>query len=162
MHDRFKLVARAVLFATLASILASCASVGGNRPEAYLHSFRVLPTQTGPVPEFQITLQVINPDREPLRLNGLFYSLELEGKRVLNGVTNQLPMIDGYSEALVDVNARVNLFDGIRLISDLIAQPREKFEYTLKVRMESDRRPRTLRVHHRGELSLNGSHDIGH
>lgn len=132
----------------------SCAMLDKDRPMVNLTSFKAVPSESGPLPAFEITLEVINPSNTPLRLTGIAYSVELEGNRILNGVSKNVPMIDGFSTGLVRVQGSANLLGGIQLISGLLAKPRDRFEYSFKARIQTDRRPRTLRLSHTGELQL--------
>ncbi len=99
-------------------------------PTVNVTSFRVLPSQTA-IPIFEIGLHIINPNRAELKLRGISYHVELEGHQILNGVANNLPVIEGYGEGDVQLQVQPDLFSTINLFTDLLNQPRDKFRFNL-------------------------------
>jgi len=143
-------------FGVLAAlVLCGCAGMqpGYETPTVIVNSFRALPSE-GMAPRFEIGLHVINPNRQALNLAGVAYSVRLEGRELLKGVANDLPRIEGYGEGDILLEASPNLFEGMRLISDLLASPRETFEYELEVKLDPGALSPAIRVRDRGEVSL--------
>jgi hypothetical protein len=62
------------------------------RNAARVTSFRALPSE-GMAPRFLIGLHIINPNREAISLQGITYRVSLEGRKLLNGVANDLPEV---------------------------------------------------------------------
>ncbi|MEA3362627.1 MAG: LEA type 2 family protein [Thermodesulfobacteriota bacterium] len=122
-------------------------------PTVNLTSFRVLPGNSI-VPTFEIGLHVINPNRTALKLQGLSYNVELEGFRVLSGVSNQLPVIEAYGEGDVLLQARPDLFSTISLFTNLMNQPREQFTFNLEALLDVGGLMPKIRVRKEGLLSL--------
>ena len=79
-----------------------CAGIknGFETPTVGVSSFQVLPSE-GAMPRFEINLHIINPNRTELKLEGLVYSVTLEGHKVITGVSNDLPIITAYGEGEV-------------------------------------------------------------
>jgi len=127
-------------------------------PTVNLTSFRVLPGSSI-VPTFEIGLHVINPNRMALKLQGLSYNVELEGFRVLSGVSNQLPVIEAYGEGDILLQARPDLFSTISLFTNLLNQPREQFTFNLEALLDVGGLMPKIRVHKEGLLSLSGAKD---
>ncbi len=125
-------------------------------PTVHLTSFRVLPGNSI-VPTFEIGLHVINPNRIALKLHGLSYNVELEGFRVLSGVSNQLPVIEAYGEGDILLQARPDLFSTISLFTNLLNQPREQFTFTLEALLDVGGLMPKIRVYKEGMLSLSGA-----
>ncbi len=127
---------KAYLFLVLL-LLCSCATLSPvfEDPQIKLSSIRMLPSN-GVLPEFEIGLHVINPNRLPLKLFGLSYELALEGHQVLTGVASDLPVIEGYSEGDVLLRATPDLFSTIGLFTELVNQPREQFNYSFSARLD--------------------------
>lgn len=51
---------------------------------------------TASPPRFEIVLHITNPNRDPLELEGISYTIHLEGNKVMSGVANDLPTkVDG-------------------------------------------------------------------
>lgn len=145
----------AAVFAML--LLAGCAGLGTVRepPSVFVQSFRAVPNGSGAgLPAFETVLRVLNPNPEPLRLDGVVYTVRLDGRRLVQGVANQLPVIEGYGEGEVTLRAAVDVLGGVRLLVDLMNEPRERFGYALDVRLDPAGFRRDIRIEHRGEIEL--------
>lgn len=136
-------------------LLGGCAILSPTfeEPTVNLTSFRVLPSP-GVVPKFEIGLQVINPNRTALKLQGLSYHVELEGHRILTGVANQLPVIAAYGEGEVLLQASPDLFSTFSLFTELMNQPRESFQFKLKAKLDVGAFLPKISVEKAGEISL--------
>jgi LEA14-like dessication related protein len=135
--------------------LTACAPLAPllEEPQVNLSSFRVLPG-SGLVPTFEIGLHVVNPNRVPLKLAGLSYAVELEGHRVLNGVANQLPVIEAYGEGDVLLQARPDLVNSINLFAELLSRPRDTFSFQLEADLDVGRFWPKVHVSRSGKISL--------
>lgn len=138
-----------------ALVLQACAGLrpGFETPTVTVSSFRPLPGD-GAVPRFEIGLHIINPNREALKLEGLAYTVSLEGRELVKGVDNDLPVIQGYGEGDVTLVATPNLLGGIRLVTDLMATPRDRFSYALEAKLDVGRFTPAIRVRDEGEIAL--------
>jgi len=136
-------------------MLCSCATLSPDfeQPTVNVSSFRMLPSNSL-VPRFEIGLHVINPNRIPLKLFGLAYEVELEGHRVLTGVASELPVIGAYAEGDVLLQASPDLFSSISLFTDLMNQPREKFQFNFSARLDVGKFLPKIRVEKSGEISF--------
>jgi len=145
---------RVVIFVVVV-LLQGCAGVqpGFETPTVTVTSFRTLPGQ-GMLPEFEIGLKVINPNREALELAGVAYSVRLEGQDIIKGVQNQLPVIEGYGEGDVTLTAAPNLLGGIRLVTDLMSRPRERVAYILEAKLDPGGLSVPIRVREEGQITL--------
>ncbi|MGE4579247.1 MAG: LEA type 2 family protein [Desulfuromonadales bacterium] len=136
--------------------LGGCATVldpGFESPTVGIRSFRVIPSPSL-APQFEIGLHIVNPNRTPLKLEGIVYTIKLEGQRVLMGVANDLPEIGSYGEGDVTLNASADLLSSINLFASLMQQPQDTFSYELEATLDIGRfRPR-LQVQEKGEISL--------
>ena len=142
----------------LVFVAVGCAPLLPNfeTPTVTLSSFRVLPGNSI-VPTFEIGLHVINPNRMALKLQGLSYNVELEGFRVLSGVSNQLPVIEAYGEGDVLLQAKPDLFSTISLFTNLLNQPRDTFTFSLEALLDVGGLMPKIRVQKEGMLSLAGA-----
>ncbi len=138
-------------------LLLGCASLRPDfeKPTVNVTSFRMIPAE-GVVPRFEIGLHVINPNRTPLKLQGLAYNVDLEGHRILTGVSNKLPVIEAYGEGDVLLQASPDLFSTISLFTDLMNQPRESFEFKLQAALDVGGLLPKIRVEKSGQVSLAG------
>jgi len=149
-----KLLKGFAAFLLLLSISA-CAPLfpGFETPTATLSSFRVLPGDTI-VPTFEIGLNISNPNRVPLKLDGMTYAVYLEGEPVLRGLTSQLPLIAAYGAEEVLIQARPDVFSTINLFTRWMNQPRDVFTYSFEAQLDVGRFMPKINVVRSGELSL--------
>ena len=130
---------------------------GYEAPVVTITSFEALPTQSV-VPRFKIGLHIVNPNRTPLDLKGVSYTIALEGHKIMTGVSNKLPHIDAYGEGDVELNAAVDLFSSIGLFTDLMRnQKRDSFAYSFKAKLDPGGLRPLIQVSKKGELSLTGT-----
>ena len=144
-----------VIMAFGAALLQACATTGPvfETPSVTVTSFRPLPSQ-GLLPRFEIGLRVVNPNRVPLALVGMAYSVSLEGQEIIEGVSNELPTIEAYGEGEVTFTAVPNLMGGMRLITDLMSRPRAGVDYVLEAKLDIGALAPPIRVRDEGRISL--------
>ena len=130
---------------------------GYETPVVTITSFDAIPTQ-GVLPQFEIGLHIVNPNRSPLILQGVSYTISLEGHNILTGVSNKLPEIEPYGEGDVILTASVDLFNSISFFSDLIHnQERKALTYAFKAKLDAGALYPLIRVEKKGTLSLQDS-----
>ncbi len=136
--------------------LGGCAGVMNpdfDPPVVSLRSFKML-AQESVTPGFEIGLHIINPNREPLTLKGIYYTVAVEGYDVLAGVANDLPIVEPYGEADIILLANVDLVRGIKLISSLMQEPRESFKYSFSAKLDVGGFLSNIVVQEEGEFNL--------
>ncbi len=143
------LMLAAVLF--LGSCLAM--SPGFETPTVGLKSFRFLPSDGG-VPRFAIGLHVVNPNRSALKLEGIVYSVILDGHKVVTGASSDLPVIPAYGEGDVVLTATADLLRTLGLFSSLFKDPQKPFIYDLEAQLDIGRLQPRIKIHEKGEISL--------
>ena len=148
------------LLAATSVLLLLCACTGlrpgFETPTVTVKSVRALPS-TGALPDFEIVLHVVNPNREDLKLAGVSYSVSLEGHKVVNGVGNELPVIEGYGEGDLTLTASADLFAGLNLLRELIATSGDAIRYEFEAKLDPGPFSPSIRIKDKGELSLNPS-----
>jgi len=147
-----------VVIIGFAGVLQACAGLrpGYETPTVTINSFRALPSQ-GALPNFEIGLHVVNPNREALKLRGVSYTVSLGGHELIKGVGNELPVIEAYGEGSLTLTASPNLFAGIRLVTDLMSSANDKVPYKLEAKLDVGRIQPAIRVSDSGEISLRPS-----
>ena len=105
-------------------------------------------------PEFDVVLHVTNPNREALNIAGLSYTVHLQGNKLIEGVANELPVIDAYGEADISLRATADLMGGISLISDFLNTPGEQFDYEFNADIDLGALYPMVRVQRSGVISL--------
>lgn len=147
-----------IVFVFSAVLLAGCAGLrpGWETPTVTVKAVRAIPSG-GVLPEFEIDLHVVNPNREALKLVGVSYTVSLEGHQLIKGVGNDLPVIDGYGEGDITLNASADLFAGVGLIRDLMSSGKETLSYSFDAKLDPGALRPSIRVKDSGEVSLTGS-----
>lgn len=136
--------------------LTGCAhlGVGFEDPSVKLVSIRLLPPQ-GLGQRFELGLAVSNPNPVPLPVQGMSYSLMLNGYEVLEGVTSRVPNLMAYEETAVTLQASTDLIASLRLVNDLLrGSERQEIEYTLKVKLDLAGIRQSLSVVQSGQVPL--------
>lgn len=143
-----------LLFALLL-LLGGCGAMrpGYETPTVTVSSFRSLPSEGG-MPSFEIGLRVVNPNREPLELVGAAYTVSLEGRDLIKGVANELPVIEGYGEGTFNLTATANLVAGARFIADLMRSEKDSLRYELEAKLDVGGLRPAIRVRDSGEITL--------
>ena len=147
---------KVIVCLTLFVLMFGCTGLepGFETPTVGVSSFRILPS-TG-VPQFEIGLHIINPNRSALKLAGIVYSVTLEGHKVLTGVTSDLPVIAAYGEGDVILLATADLLNSLGLFASLMQTKQDAFAYVLEAKLDiGSFRPR-IHVMEKGEISLQG------
>jgi LEA14-like dessication related protein len=125
----------AVLMAIL--FLSSCANLNPriDEPVVTVTSFKILPI-TGTNLRFQIGLNVSNPNNFDIVVNGLSYNASVEGYDVVSGVSNQVPTLKAYDSDDIVIEAQADLFNGVRLATDILQKRKTDLNYVLEAKMD--------------------------
>lgn len=149
------LLLRPSLLLALALVVAGCTGLRSelDPPKVSLESFRSLPAEGG-VPRFEIKLRVVNPNKQSLDIAGISYGIELLGQEVITGVTNDIPLIEGYSEEVVTLQAGLQLFQVVRLFTSLGTHPTDELAYRFSAKIDFNGFLPTQRIEETGEIRL--------
>ena len=145
---------RFILFTTLLAI-GGCAALTPefDAPKVTVESVDSFPS-TGGGPRFGIKLRVANPNKQALDIAGISYTVEIMGKDLVSGVTNDVPLIEGYSEEVVSLEASINMFQFLRLIAGLGKSSSDALEYRFSAKIDFNGFIPTQRVEETGVLNL--------
>ena len=137
-------------------LLTGCASLTTQMdpPNVSLESFDSLPSTEGGAPRFLIKLRVQNPNEQPLDIAGISYSVELVGTEVVTGVSKDVPVIEGYSEGVVSIEASLKLFQVLKLLASLGRTQEEDLTYRFTAKIDFKGLVPTQRVEEEGQISL--------
>ena len=140
----------------LITLLSACATMTGeyDPPKVTVESFRSLPGE-GATPQFEIGLRIANPNKQALDVAGIAYDIEIMGKDLVSGVSNEVPRIEGYAEESVTLTASFNWLAMIRLITSLPQQAPEELDYRFKAKIDFNGFVPTQRVEESGSFTLN-------
>jgi LEA14-like dessication related protein len=127
-------------------------------PTVTLNSFRAMPSEGG-IPTFEIGLHILNPNASPFRLEGVVYTVSIQGHDVVKGVGKDFPVLEGYSEQTIKLTATANLFAGIRLVMDLMNSPGKDLNYEFEAKLDTGGFGRSIRVREKGSFRMDGKGD---
>jgi len=147
---------RSILALTFTLLVSACATLSPDyeEPTVMLSSFKALPSE-GMVPVFEIGLRIINPNSQPLNLEGIVYTISLEGYELVKGVGKDFPVIEGYSEGAVKLTAAANLLAGIRFVTNMMQEQRDSFDYEFKAKLDLGGLHPSIRIKENGQINLN-------
>lgn len=122
---------RRVLTAAAALALAGCASLPLNMqpPEVSVSDLRLL--DVGLFEQrFGLSLRVLNPNDAEIPIDGLSFTVELNGKPFAKGVSNQAVTVPRLSEAMLEVEA-VSSLTGLLRQFGAMAKGQERIDYRI-------------------------------
>jgi hypothetical protein len=143
------------IFFLLCLLLPGCAGLNPEMdpPRVSVESFRALPSENiGP--RFEIKLRVANPNKQSLDIVGISYTIAVLEKEILSGVTNEVPLLGPYSEEVVTLEAGINMFQMLRLLTSLGREPTDALAYKFSAKIDFNGFIPTQRVEEEGEFSL--------
>lgn len=151
---------RTFVFCLSFLIIQACATMDPDYedPTVTISSFRALPSE-GMVPSFEIGLHILNPNASALRLEGIVYTVSIQGHDVVKGVGKDFPVLEGYSEQTVKLTATANMLAGIRLVMDLMKSSNEELIYEFEAKLDTGGFGRSVRVRETGSFRMNGNKD---
>ena len=143
----------AVMFWLL--MLSACATLTSDvdPPKVTMESFRSIASESG-TPRFEIKLRVTNPNKQPLDVAGIGYSVEIQGKELVSGVTNDVPLVEAYSEEVVTLEASLQLFQLLRLVTSLATVESAALAYRFSAKIDFRGFTPTQRIEETGTISL--------
>lgn len=146
---------RLALSALLALLLAGCATLRPGFEAPTVDLVGIQPAASGSLEQrMRLTLRILNPNRESLNIRGISYSLSLQGHKIVTGVSNRIPVVAGYGEATVTLDAGTSILGGLQLLRDLIASPQQNVHYELAAKLDIQGRLTPLKVSETGTIAL--------
>ncbi len=153
------MIRRSISAWLLLTMLSACATMspGYEEPTVTLSSFKAIPSEDM-IPAFEIGLRIINPNSQSLNLEGIVYTISLEGHELVKGVGKDFPVIEGYSEAEVKLTAAANLLAGVRFVTEMMQSGGDKkdLDYEFKAKLDLGGLYPSIRVREQGEINLSG------
>jgi LEA14-like dessication related protein len=135
--------------------LAACVSIPSDFKEPSVTLVSIRPQLRNLfAPEFDVVLEVTNPNRVALDIAGMSYTIHLQGIKLIEGVATDLPKIAAYGKADVRLNATADLAGGLSLIGDLLLRPREQVDFELNADIDLGAFYPMVKVNRRGTIAL--------
>lgn len=140
----------------LVVFMTGCALVRPNiePPKVVLDSLEMLPVK-GLNQRFRIGLRMTNPNARALKLNGISYTLALNGYQLIDGVGKDIPELPPFSEVAFDVEASTNMFEALRFVNNFMGgKASGDLEYRLRADISVAGLPRQLSVEETGTVPM--------
>lgn len=123
-------------------------------PKISLESFRPLPSDSA-VPRFEIKLRIVNPNRQSFDIAGISYGVEIQGKELISGVTNEVPVLAAYFEEVVTLDAGLQGFQLVRLLAGAGKVAGDSLDYRFTAKVDFNGFVPTQWVEETGSFTLN-------
>lgn len=121
--------------ATALAALAGCAThVGGEPPSVTVADLQLVEA-TLFEQKFALKLRVLNPNDWDIPIDGLSFTLELNGKDFARGVSNKPVVVPRFGEAVIDATAVVGIGGVLRQLNDLMENGTASARYRLHGRL---------------------------
>lgn len=154
-----RLPSRALLLSLAAVFLAGCATLQPelDPPRISIENFRNLPGE-GSGPRFEVDLRIQNPNEQSLDISGIAYDIALQDVDLISGVSNQVPVIEGYSEETVTLASSLNTIQLVRFLAGLGTGERtlDRLEYRVSVKVDFRGMMPTQRIEETGVIGQAG------
>lgn len=85
----------------------------------------------------------------------------MQGHELVKGVGKDFPVIEGHSEAVVNITASALPLAGIRFIGDMMGRKEETLQYDFEAKLDMGGLFPSLRVHESGNSGLAGRQTSG-
>lgn len=117
------------------SVLGGCAGwqLGMQKPDVAVVNIRLLDGNLL-AQRFVLTLRVTNPNTTEIAIEGLSFTVDLNGQPFAKGVSNQAVVIPRLGDATMEVTATTGLASFLRQLKAL-RKGRDKVEYRIKGRL---------------------------
>lgn len=106
-------------------------------PKISIENFRTVPGD-GNAPRFEVDLRIQNPNQDALDIAGIAYDIALQDIELISGVSNEVPLIEGYTEEVVTLESGLNTIQLIRFFAEIGmgAQDFNQLEYRVSVKVD--------------------------
>lgn len=140
------------------AVLSACATIPLDfvEPKVTVISFKAL-NKGILAPEFEIVLRVSNPNRVPLDIDGIAYTVTIDGHELMSGVANELPVIAAYGEGDVKLLATADMLSGFKLLTSLMNQGRDQIDYAFNAKLDVGAFRPSILVTKKGKFSFAGN-----
>jgi LEA14-like dessication related protein len=105
--------------------------------------------------QYELTLRLQNPNESPLAIKGLSYTLETNGSKLAQGVSNQAVTIPAFSEKKLRLTMVSGTFGIIRQLQSLEQTSQSTLDYRLSGKLSLTNRLLPLYFEKTGSLDLN-------
>lgn len=132
--------------------LAGCASLAGLQETPRVTLAGLMPIDIGLLEQrYAATLRIQNPNKVPLVIQGMDYTIEVNDREFASGLSNEALEVPPFGERTLEVSLVSSL---VALIEQLRSLEQGKLQYRLFGRASVKGVPGTVAFSHDGELKL--------
>jgi len=123
----------AIAHALVASAaLLGCATLGGGEP-VEVHVVRLVPLpSTAFEHRLRVDLRLRNPNDRSYEIDGLRFVLDVNGRRLATGLSNEPATLPRLGEVVIPVTTSTDLLDVVNQIVAFGRDPQPQFEYAVR------------------------------
>ena len=122
----------AIAHAALALAALGCATLGGGEP-VEVHVVRLTPLpSTAFEHRLRVDLRLRNPNNRSYEIDGLRFVLDVNGRRLATGLSNEPATLPRLGEVVVPVTTTTSLLDVVNEIVAFGREPQPHFEYAVR------------------------------
>jgi LEA14-like dessication related protein len=150
MHKESSALRSWIVLAAAALTLGGCAWLQGREPpRVTLIGVEPAASEGGFEARMQLKLRVENPNDTPIEYNGISVQLDVQGKSLASGVSNQSGTVPAFGEAVVTVPVTVSIWSMAGQAMGLLSgKSLDKITYTMHGKLGA------VRFNSQGELSV--------
>jgi len=101
---------------------------------------------------YGLQLRILNPNETAIPVEGLSYSVEINGREFAYGVSRQAVSIPPFGEALLDVEVVSNLLNVMQQVQEMSNEPQDSLQYRLSGKISLGNSLVKLPFDYHGEL----------
>ncbi|MGL6072031.1 LEA type 2 family protein [Craterilacuibacter sp.] len=113
------------------TLLSACSTIGLEKPKVSLADIKTSSKSTLIEQAFDVSLRISNPNSFALSGKGVKFELQIDGKKLANGLSNQHFEIPARSSGIVTVRMYTSLADWLRQLGGVLSRPGTALEYQL-------------------------------
>jgi LEA14-like dessication related protein len=151
-YSRFK-----TLFASLLTllILSGCAGLQTQEERIRVTIADIRPLESSLMEQrYLLKIRLQNRAKEALKIDGMSFDLDLNGKRFASGVSNQETTVQGFSETTLEVKLNSTVFGLLKQFNALQDRQGGSFDYQISGNLSTPGSMLSLPFSEKGEINL--------
>ena len=140
-------------------IFTGCAALNPSlkEPDVKLAGLRLLPQQSLLQRHIAIDLAIFNPNKQDLSVRSISYTVDIEKAKLLNGASDQVPILKGMQETPVTLQVSIDVLQALGLIEYFSRNGiGDKVNYNFGAVIDFSAWLPSMRIDRKGALPLRG------
>ena len=153
MHKQGNLSYRNILLMLGVGLISACAGMSTYPEKPRVSLVSIQPKDMTLLEQrYGLQLRILNPNDEAIPLEGLNYSLEINGREFAYGVSRQSISIPPFGEVLLDVDVVSNLLNVMQQVQEMSTENNTSLKYRLSGKISLTNSPVKIPFDYHGEL----------